>query len=367
MPKLTEEELDQVTYVSINDYLARIDQIEGLSNKLEFSTRYILSHGKSKDVRPDADLEKIIKVAHMKIAEESAKLKEFYRETDANRGHGDSMVDPTVDDEQKDLANQMFIANPVGYLKGKAEKLSRDIEIKGAQGEADADLLLNSERLRHQVFTEDFRKKIASDIKQPNAFDVRVRMEKAFGGPAALQKAYDATKPGILSSIFGTRSLAAANLDEAYKAFNNPNHAFYGNLPTISDAATKYLQHVLPDYRPDGLNNIPTPADIARLSGTQKARAEFSLNILKAAKEQQKSETHYQEMVDYAEKKDIRFHEVPVYNDKIIIDGGGSLFQKQVQDDSKEWDFDSKPQTQQSSDNEIDNELEEEEPGLGME
>ena len=43
-------------------------------------------------------------------------------------------------------------------------------------------------------------------------------------------------------------------------------NSLHGNLPTIEKAATEYLQHVLPDYKPNRLKNIPTMEDIARLS-----------------------------------------------------------------------------------------------------
>lgn len=53
-------------------------------------------------------------------------------------------------------------------------------------------------------------------------FDVNARLEHVFGGPKGLKKALDETKPGLLSRFFGTRSVAAANLEAAWKVFNNP-------------------------------------------------------------------------------------------------------------------------------------------------
>ena len=69
MPNLTKEQLEQVKYVSIQDYCQRVDQIENIEDKLAFSTRHILSHGQGKNATVDFPIDKIIKVAHMKIAD----------------------------------------------------------------------------------------------------------------------------------------------------------------------------------------------------------------------------------------------------------------------------------------------------------
>ena len=310
MPHLTKEQLNQVKYVSLEDYCTRVDQIEELEDKLAFTTRYILTHGQG-NANPDHPIEDVIKVAHMKIAEKSADLKEFYQETEANRGRADGMVNPTVQVYENDLGNQMFIANPVGYLKGQAKAAAAELKAKKWKEEEDIQAMINLNHLENEVFTNQFATKMSEAVKKPAAFDINFRMQRAFGGERAFKKAVDDTKPGILSRMFGTRSLAAANLDSAWKAFNNPNHVLNGDLPTIQDAATKYLQHVLPDWKPDRLKNIPTAADIARLSGTKKARAEFSINILKSVKEQKDMEVGYSEMVEACQEKNLAFENIP--------------------------------------------------------
>ena len=286
MPKLTKEQLAAVKYVSIKDFCTRIDQLEDMKDKLDFATRYILSHGMGNE-QPDAPIEKIIKVAQMKLADQSADIKTGFRETDVNKGKGFKMVDPNVIFYGNDVANQMFIVNPVGYLKGEARRLGDDI---GGSWMSNEEIATKAHygHLRNDVFTDELASKISDELQKPTSFDVQVRLENKLGGPAALKKAVDATKPGVLSGFFGTRSVAAANLDAAYKAFNNPNHVLYGNLPSVEKASTQYLQHVFPNWKPDreeGVpGNLPTEADINRLSGTRKARALFSLNLLNAAK-----------------------------------------------------------------------------------
>lgn len=337
MPNLTKEQLEQVKYVSIQDYCQRVDQIENIEDKLAFSTRYILSHGQDKNATVDFPIDKIIKVAHMKIADKSSDIKQLYVETEVNAGVGDVMVDPTVDAAEKDLGNQMFIANPVGYLKGQAKKLSDEIGKKKWMEENDIQAKINCGHLLHDVFTNEFENQMKAAIKKPTSFDVNVRLENAFGGPAALKKAYEATKPGVLARMFGRGSIASKNLDAAYQAFNNPNHALYGDLPTVQKAANEYLQHVLPNWKPNGSFNIPEPKDIAHLKGTQKERALFSMNLLKAAKQENEMNYNYNEMIEAAEKKNISFDQIPVNKDeKVAVDENQADFQNEVLKDINE-------------------------------
>ena len=337
MPPLTEEQLEQIRYVSVKDYCERVDQIESIEDKLAFSTRYILSYGMNQQGQPDHPIDHIIKAAHMKIADKSADLKKLWHETEANKGKGETMVNPNVNFYGEDFANQMFIANPVGYLKGKAQELSDEIHSKQWMSDADIQLALNYSVLRNETFTDEFAASMSKYAKKPTVDDFNTRLENAFGGPKAFKKALDATKPGILSSMFGTRSVAAANLDAAYKAFNNPNHANHGNLPTVEKAAKEYLQHVLPNWNPDGPTKIPTLQDVEGLSGTQLARAKLSIHLLNAAKEQKDMEVSYQETVEAASKRDYSYESlIPNQKDKIIFAEDQNDFQKQVLEDVAE-------------------------------
>jgi hypothetical protein len=311
MPQLTKEQLDQVKYVSIQDYCQQVDRLDSLEDKLVFSTRYILTYNQINNGEADPNLEKLIKVAHMKISDKSADLKEFYHETDVNRGRAEVMVDPTVDVYDNDIENQMFITDPVGYLKGKAQELQGEVRAKQWKTDSDIQIMISTANLINEGFTNQLGNKIANDIKKPTVFDVNVRLENAFGGPAGLKKAYDNTKPGILSKMFSTSSLAYKNLDTAYKAFNNPKHAFHGDLDTVQKAATEYLQHVLPNYKPDRLKNIPTLQDINRLSGTRKARALLSINLLNAVKAQKTMECDYNDMLAECQGKNLSFAKNP--------------------------------------------------------
>lgn len=172
---------------------------------------------------PDYPIDHIIKVAYMKNADKSSDLRSFYMEKDANRGKAEEMVDPMVSHYSNDIGNQMFIANPVSYLKGQAKALSDEIRAKQWMPQEDIASVASYGTVSNNYLTDEFEAKMIAFVKKPTVFDVNARLEHAFGGPKGFKKALDETKPGVLSRFFGTRSVAAANLEAAWKVFNNPN------------------------------------------------------------------------------------------------------------------------------------------------
>lgn len=328
MPKLTKEQLQQVKYVSVEDFSQRIDAFDRIQDKLAFATRYILTYNQADN--PDYPIDHIIKVAYMKIADKSSDLRSFYMETDANRGKAEEMVDPMVSHYSNDIGNQMFIANPVAYLKGQAKALSDEIHAKQWMSQEDTANAVSYGVVNNDYLTEEFEAKMIAFAKKPTVFDVNARLEHAFGGPKGFKKALDNTKPGVLSGFFGTRSVAAANLEQAWKAFNNPNHAYHGSLPTVQDAATKYLQHLFPSWKPNNVHPVPSEEDIARLKGTRKARALLSVNILKAVKAQKELESDHAALMDVCAAKNITFEQIPPLQEDVPEHKRANSFQMDV-------------------------------------
>ena len=143
-------------------------------------------------------------------------------------------------------------------------------------------------------------------------------MEAKFGGKEGLDKAYAATKGGFMSRLFGTSSTAAKNLDKVYKAFNNPNHALHGNIQALDKAAVEYIQHNFPNWQP--FQEFPSKEDIDKLSETEKARMDFSINAIKSLREQTEMEEKFLPLVKACEGKDIQYSEIKEVDNHKVID-----------------------------------------------
>ena len=79
MPKITEDQLNEIRYVSMADFCKRIDAIPDMESKRLFATRYLLSYGM--DGAPtDYSFKEVMHIARIKIGDASYKLKEQYEE-----------------------------------------------------------------------------------------------------------------------------------------------------------------------------------------------------------------------------------------------------------------------------------------------
>lgn len=301
---LTQPQLDEIKYVSMADYVRRVDQLTNFDDKLAFTTRYLLGHGGERQQR-DYSLAEAIHIAKMKIADASAKKRaKFIHVPDEVVNPESCVIDnnaPAVDD----TANQLFMADPKTYLYDESIRLMQ--EMNGAEeNEANRERLTNYQYSNASLFGNTGNElewqvqELEVDKGRTNR-DLKFRLEASFGGPKEFKKAYDKTKPGILSRMFGTSSKAYANLEAAYQAFNNPNHVYYGNMDTLDKAALQYLQHRFP--RVNLQTSTIIPGLINRLSGTEKARAQFSYNILRATHEQRKMEGVYDAITMGARQK----------------------------------------------------------------
>ena len=313
MPKLTKAQLQQVKYVSMTDYFNKVDQFEDFNDKLKFTTRYLLTHSNVQN--PDCSIEEAIHLARVKLTDVSVKKHDEYMAKNNGKDTEAHIVDPYSKD---DKAAEMFMANPVDYLAGEANKTIKEIN--------DGELIDKNHRQLEKEFLDtlnslavDANSKIRQLDKSSRVLDMKTRMEARAGGKERLDQAYKATKGSFMSRLFGTSSAAAKNLDQVYNAFNNPNHVLYGNTDALDKAAVQYIQHNFPDWLP--FQALPTEEDMnnAGLSDTEKARMNFSINTLKSIKEQVEMEDKFEPLVRACEQKDIQYSDIKEVDDHKVI------------------------------------------------
>lgn len=316
MPKLTKVQLAQVKYVSMADYYNKLDQLDNFNDKLQFTTRYLLTHSTKRN--PDYSIEEAIHLAKAKLVDEAVKQHDNYMKETHGKDTEAHIVDPYSKD---DKAAEMFMANPVDYLVGEANKAIKEIN--------DENIIIPEETQLEKVYLKTLdsmsinaREQVKALDKGSRVLDVKARMEARFGGRENVSKAYQATKGSFMSRLFGTSSAAAKNLDQVYNAFNNPNHVLYGNTDALDKAACQYIQHNFPDWEP--FMQLPTDEDMVHLSETEKARMKFSINTLKCLKEQNEMEERFNSLVDACEEKNIEYKDLNQVENHKVIDLDGS-------------------------------------------
>lgn len=291
MPKLTKEELKEVRYISMADYSRRVDELEDFDDKLAFTTRYLLTHGMYSSKEYDYSFEAAVHLARTKIADEAVKLRDkLFEESEESLDNKPNVVNPYARPGH-DKAAELFMGNPAEYLKGEAKKLEAEIEAQEHKIGIDDNVSRNCARLQHEL-GPTFTQNVFALEMDSTAIDVKARLENHFGGREELEKAYKSTKPGFFSRVMGTSSVASSNLDEVYQAFNNRNHVLYGNMDALERAANDYLIHKFPGWEP----GEPLPLDQAKLNKNEKAKVDFSSQILKSVQEQRNMEEYFQEL-----------------------------------------------------------------------
>ena len=313
MTEELKQELKELEYVSMADFCNKIDQIDDIDDKLEFATQYLLMH---KD-NVDYSFNEAINVARMKLADAFTFYKEQLAKQEIIDQGREAFSDYSRDsidlekygdfDDNKKLEN--FMTDPTVYLKIESNKRINELQKIATKTKKDTDRLHSYEHTQTTLINH--RINLEMTDRQTSFLHITARLEAKYGSERELNKAYNNTKPGFWSKLFGTTSVEGENLDIAYKGFMNHKSSIYGNMDTLANAAEAYLKHIFPNYEPG--YPLPDIHMVNNLKGTQKSRSLLCLPILDSIRKERKSTEDYREMT---EKSDEREFEFSNFNDK---------------------------------------------------
>lgn len=322
MPRLTNQELKDLRYISMVDYCKRVRTYENMDDKLRFTTQYLLLHGTGVG-EPDYSIEEATYIAQLALGTASIMEKEKLGPNERTLvNNNPQLVNPHVESPDQDLAHELFMNDPYQYLKGYASKNVKNIDRLKNPSEDDLAfkqqcVTMISDKLDPLNFSSD----VYDMVSKNSPVGVRIRMETKLGSKEQLDALYKATKPGFFSKMFNTSSLAAKNLDQVYNAFNNPNHALFGDKAALKKAAQEYLVHKFPGWK-EG-EPLPNISEHPELDETSQARTLLSVSALEAIEAQERFENPVRELVDETCKKQIKFSEAdrPPLNQNVFRDG----------------------------------------------
>ena len=305
MPKIRYQDIENVEYVSMTDFSDKFDQFDTFQEKLTFATKYLLA-SRNYQGQKDYTFEEALHIARLKLAGESKRLKDGLRPENREnlRRNAPQTVDPNERSIKQENTNQYFFGKPKSYMLSHTFPLDdQRVLDKVYTADAYVDLVDN-----------DLDAKIKNIERNSNALDVRFRMEERIGSRKDVEQAYNATKRGFFSRMFSGDSRAHKNFETAYKAFNNPNHALFGNLNSLETASNQYLEYKIPGWKPGD----PIPEDIyTRFNSTEVARIRFCANINATIKEQRESSADFKEMVEACEAQNYKGKDLDVPNEPL--------------------------------------------------
>ena len=230
---------------------------------------------------------------------------------------------------QEEHELRKFILYPMNTIKDKFKEYD---PYRQLQNETDPDkikyykdLQANAKRIETQI--RDYSDEVKDAKKFDSYVDVVTRIQaKLPTTTKSLDQALDNNRGGVFERVFSTTSKQYSNFKAAFKDFRNPNSVYLGDKNHLEKETKAYLHHVMPSYKTT--DDLPTPEQFAQLSGTQKGRAAFCINVLKSIKEAKEVEP-LKENVQKALMGDPEYKQGPI----IIEHGEQNSFQSQIKDD----------------------------------
>lgn len=349
MPRLTKQELEEVRYVSMDDFIYQINQIENIDDKVAFATRYLLTYGL--EGNPDVSFYEAVYIARSKIADASYDLKEAFdndEEIDQYqhlRTKSD-VVNPYATNDSYDMANRTFMAYPFQYLKAHAMKLAQDIEDTDTELPSETRMKEHYLQVAEELSDRDAPERLEEFEKDNTCLDIQVRMQEKYRTKRALKNAISATKSNFITKFFDSREYK--DFQAANKNFNDPNHEDYRDTEALETAGAKYLMHKFPNWDPN--NGYPTEEDVNSLSGKSKARVEYIINLIKSLHENREKEHTFEQLKYHNQNREFAIDDA-FAPEKAPTNLEQLLFQKELNESVEE---DAK-----SNDNDLDNSIEE--------
>ena len=186
--------------------------------------------------------------------------------------------------------------------------------------------------------------------RDDKTFDVLTYLDYKLADNSSIEQEFEKQKPGFFERMFNRTSQEYNNFKGAFANFKNPEHPLYGDSVTLEGAAMGYLHHKFPNLQE---GELPTPEQIASLSGAGKDRADFCLKVVESCREARSLRNEVDPMVQAVRNLDL---EVP----KPGVNQEQALFQQQVARDlaAEDNQINNEIEVEEEKELEIDNDLE---------
>lgn len=285
MPKLNKEALNNIKYVSLEDYASNVNKYNNLNDKIKFTTRYLLHN----DGHKDYSLMETIEFARKTVADAMAKANDY-----------------------DNLRANMFLSKPYDYLKEEAKILTEELEKEDV-------LVGNKLSLKNVVknLSEDDliggKTRLERAERNRSFHVVEYNLAQLVGGAKEIDEAFEATKPGFFSRLFHTSSRQYNDLKAAYKDFFDEKSNNHGNLGLLRQAARRYLAYKVPNWKE---GEILSNEEFNSLSKTARARTQFSIKLIKAIDDALEYQKGYDNVVNDANAKNVSYSDIQLADEK---------------------------------------------------
>lgn len=185
---------------------------------------------------------------------------------------------------------QMFLKDPVGFTASFLDN-SKDLIAKANNfnnQDPEYESYIKSYKLSVSTLASYLKTNAAKIVfddfeKKNKTIDVLSSIEaKLPEGRDSIDKAFEKQKPGFWERLRNKTSREYLNFKDTFQKYKDSNNEdFYGNDEELEKSAMAYLRHKFPGLKE---GQLPTPQQIAKLSGAGKPRADFCLKVVESVR-----------------------------------------------------------------------------------
>ena len=157
--KLTKNELNKIQYGLITDYYKNVNQYNTIEDKMKYTTRYLLNHKGHEDYS-------LVEAIHI-----------------ARQAIGNSLE---KSNEKDNLEANMFVANPIEYIRKEAVKLASEIDQEENTLKKEDDLKASCQYIGSFSSKQNMVQKL-SHLCDDRAFPLKAQFVIKCGGRKALE------------------------------------------------------------------------------------------------------------------------------------------------------------------------------------
>ena len=192
----------------------------------------------------------------------------------------------TIDKREQERVKE-FIRNPVGAINRELTNLAKT---QNDPNETDKDVIIYSNRLRTNSsmlvmqMGVDAGSRSSHFNKYDDRTDIMNRINKKIPNDASIDNALDRINSGMFGKLFRRPSKEYKAFEESFNMFRDHTKANSGDVQDLQKNTNAYLTHLIPDYDPNKIGEKKQEW-LSHLSGGQKKRAEFAMDVIDSVKE----------------------------------------------------------------------------------
>ena len=249
--------------------------------------------------------------------------------------HNETNLTNLQEDDNNEML-QMFFKDPVGFTASFLENSEGFIADANDPNNLDpeyasyANAYSSNIKLLASYLKTNAAKLVFEDYERKNkTINVLSSIEaKLPDDPDPIGKAFEKQKPGFWEKLRNKTSQEYKSFKDTFEKYNDTNSELYGDDSALENSAMAYIRHKFPNLKQ---GELPTPQQVAKLSGAGKHRADFCIKTIESIRTNRVMQPFVNNMVDACKGLNV---EVPNPNKEVELQAFQDQLAKEVTEEN---------------------------------